>query len=162
MESVETKAQSAARYMREYRARDGNKEKIKARIAADKAANPQKYYEYKKTTHRNHPETRLLALARARAKKLGREFDIDKSDIIVPDTCPVLGIKIFIGEDGFQDNSPTVDRIDSTGGYTKGNVIVVSWRANRIKCDATVEELKAIADFYERCIITQRGSKWRA
>lgn len=47
------------------------------------------------------------------------------------------------------DGSPTIDRIINDLGYVKGNVIVISWRANRIKSDATLAELKAIVAFYE-------------
>lgn len=35
-------------------------------------------------------------------------------------------------------------------GYVKGNIIVISNRANRIKNNATIPELRAVADFFER------------
>jgi hypothetical protein len=46
------------------------------------------------------------------------------------------------------DASPELDRIVPSLGYVKGNVLVVSRRANRIKTDATVEELQQVASFY--------------
>jgi hypothetical protein len=52
-------------------------------------------------------------------------------------------------------DSATVDRIDSRLGYVPGNVIVVSCKANRIKNDATVEEMYRVAFFY--AALTARG-----
>mgnify|MGYP006166398807 FL=1 len=37
-------------------------------------------------------------------------------------------------------------------GYVKDNIIVVSMRANRIKSDATVDEIRKVADFYEKLL----------
>lgn len=57
------------------------------------------------------------------------------SDIIIPETCPMLGIKLEFGFDkqGGNFNSPSLDRIIPELGYTKGNVMVISKRANMIK-----------------------------
>jgi hypothetical protein len=89
--------------------------------------------------------------AKHRAKKRGLEFNLTYDDIIVPEFCPVLGLKLSVnvGEKKIKDTSPTIDRIDSTKGYICGNVVVVSWRVNRIKNNATIEELRKIADYYE-------------
>ena len=45
-----------------------------------------------------------------------------------------------------------IDRIDPKKGYVKDNIIVVSMRANRIKSDATVDEIRKVADFYEKLL----------
>jgi hypothetical protein len=87
----------------------------------------------------------LNAAARARRKDI--PFAITKEDVSIPSTCPILGIPLS-SETKRHDGSPTLDRIDNDLGYVKGNVIVISWRANRIKSDATKEELRALADFY--------------
>ena len=68
-------------------------------------------------------------------------------DITIPETCPVLGIPIIVGGD-CKDNLPSVDRIDNLNGYVKHNIVIVSWRANRIKSDAKMIELETIAKFY--------------
>ena len=47
-------------------------------------------------------------------------------------------------------DSASIDRIHNHLGYIPGNVHWVSYRANRIKADATVEELQKIADYYRR------------
>ena len=48
------------------------------------------------------------------------------------------------------DLTPSIDRIDPKKRYVKDNIIVVSMRANRIKSDATVDEIRKVADFYEK------------
>lgn len=83
-------------------------------------------------------------------------FNLEVSDIVIPDKCPILGIPLRFGKSnkGYTSNaadgSPSVDRIDPTKGYTKGNIVVISWRANRIKGNATIDELRSIADFYSQ------------
>lgn len=96
----------------------------------------------------NHPAKMMLKRAQGRAKAAGITFDIELNDIIIPTHCPVLGIELNVGSGLHSDNSPSLDRIIPDNGYTKGNVIVVSWRANRIKCDATPTELVKLAEFY--------------
>lgn len=88
---------------------------------------------------------------KTKAKKLGIPFDIEPEDIRAPEFCPVLGIKLGRGREHQQlGTSPSVDRLEPSKGYVKGNVIVVSYRVNRIKNDATVGELVAVARFYEK------------
>lgn len=83
-----------------------------------------------------------------KAKSYNHEFTIDFGDLEFPTHCPILGIELdYLCEDGRQENSPSFDRIDSTKGYIKGNVAIVSWRANRIKNNGTVEEHKKIVDY---------------
>lgn len=99
------------------------------------------------------PLRQLLYYAKSRARRLGVPFDITVDDLSMPEVCPVLGIPIHYGARGRGRNqaaadSPSLDRIVPSLGYVKGNVIVVSWRANALKKDATVRELRALADFY--------------
>ena len=86
----------------------------------------------------------LWCQAKRRAKKKGRKFDLSPIEIpIIPEFCPVLGIPIrMTGK--LTGNSPTIDRIDNTKGYVKDNIRIISYRANRLKADATIEELKLI------------------
>ena len=91
----------------------------------------------------------LLRDARKRAKSRRMRCDITTEELaeIALDTCPVLGIKLEVGGDSWQ-NSPTLDRIDNTKGYVKGNVIMVSHLVNTIKNRATPSQIKKVADFY--------------
>ena len=91
----------------------------------------------------NNPEKWMLSSAKARAKEKGWDFNLDESDIIIPEYCPILEIKLLPGGVGKQTfNSPSLDRIDSTKGYVKGNVRVISLRANMMKNDANLKELE--------------------
>lgn len=91
---------------------------------------------------------RMLVAARTRAKEKGLMFDIHYDDIQIPNLCPVLRIPLIPSVDGQQsDNSPSLDRKIPYLGYTKGNVRVISMRANRIKSDATSTELEAILKY---------------
>jgi len=95
-----------------------------------------------------HPDKALLRAARARAKKNGLDFNLEVSDIQIPETCPILGIPIIstgVSKKGEPSpNAPSLDRIDNSKGYVKGNVWVISWRANSLKSDASLEELEKL------------------
>jgi hypothetical protein len=87
----------------------------------------------------------LVYAARKSAAKRGLEMAIDVEHIHIPDVCPLLGIHLIRGLDGNRDHSPSIDRIDSTKGYVPGNVWIISYRANRIKNNATADELILLA-----------------
>jgi hypothetical protein len=89
----------------------------------------------------------MLSTARCRAKKNGVEFSLVPEDLEWPTHCPILGVEIeYRGRGrGALSNSASLDRLDNSKGYVAGNVFVISWRANRIKNDATAEEHRKIA-----------------
>lgn len=76
-----------------------------------------------------------------RAAKKGIDFNITEKDISIPEVCPLLEIPIVIGTKDDYENSPSLDRIDNTKGYTKDNVWIISKKANSMKNSATPEEL---------------------
>ena len=84
------------------------------------------YRSYVRKYAMKNPEKGLLKTAKHRAIKRGIEFNIDLSDIVIPDVCPILGIPLVIadgtGKAGGRMNSPSLDRIDNTKGYVKGNI----------------------------------------
>jgi len=88
----------------------------------------------------------LSAKRRARLKQL--DFNLELSDIIVPEYCPILQLYLHPNQDGSRsskNNSPSLDRIDNRKGYIKGNVQVISTLANIMKSNATKEQLKMFA-----------------
>lgn len=97
--------------------------------------------------HRGNPERSYVLAAKRRAKSQGVPFDLKPEDIIFPRECPVLGIPIEFTVNGRTDNTPSLDRMDPVKGYTKGNVRVISWRANRLKSNGTLEELEKIVKY---------------
>jgi hypothetical protein len=137
------------------------------------AANPEQREQVVKTWRKNNPEKvrkaterwkaknhalMLLYKARYRAKKNGEPFDLTETDIVVPAVCPVLDIPLqrHVGGKGkTHDDSPTLDKIVPALGYVKGNVAVISGRANRIKNDASAEEHRKIANWIEAMSSTE-------
>lgn len=69
-----------------------------------------------------------------------KEWTIEYNDIEWNKKCPILGIEIDYYAEDRSDNSPSFDRKDPTKGYIKGNVEIISLRANRIKNDGNAEE----------------------
>jgi hypothetical protein len=84
--------------------------------------------------------------ARKRARQGAFEFALPKNSIFVPRTCPALGIPITAGE-ARSGQSPSLDRIRPVLGYVPDNVRVISDRANRLKGDCSLDELKYRAEF---------------
>lgn len=83
--------------------------------------------------------------ARKRARARGVPINIEPSDIIIPERCPVLGIPLVAGAGLKSGNTPTLDCIDPSKGYVRGNIEVVSWRFNKLKSDLTPDEMRRIA-----------------
>ena len=79
-------------------------------------------------------------------------------EVELPDNCPMLGVPLNYeggngeGWHGRTDNSPSIDQIRPSKGYTKDNIQIISWRANRIKNDATPEELVKISQFMQKLL----------
>jgi hypothetical protein len=95
----------------------------------------------------NNREKDIFQLAKHRAKAKGIEFNIELSDIVIPEICPVLGIPLKTTIDGNRDLSPSLDRIDNTKGYIKGNIQIMSFKANNMKCTANKDELIKFAEW---------------
>ena len=83
----------------------------------------------------------MLNNSKQRAKNSNLEHTLLLEDIIIPDYCPVLGIKLETGDRKNHYNAPSIDRVDNSKGYTKDNIIIMSTKANMLKKDATLDEL---------------------
>lgn len=104
--------------------------------------NKDKVRQYTKTYLEKHPQKKLLKASRGNAKAKGLEHSITLDDIVVPEYCPYLKIKLTTKIQ--KCNTPStisLDRIDSSQGYVKGNVQVISRLANLMKSYANNEEL---------------------
>ena len=84
---------------------------------------------------------------RAKKKNIPSNLTIDYCVDIYPEDnkCPVLGIPLSWGGRRTNGDSPSLDRIEPSKGYVKGNVMWMSQRANAMKSNATPEELKKFA-----------------
>ena len=84
--------------------------------------------------------------AKMSARKRKLDFDLELSDIIVPQFCCYLGIELLYEPEQWREQHYfTVDRIDSTKGYVKGNIQVICRLANTMKNNATHEQLISFA-----------------
>lgn len=64
---------------------------------------------------------------------------------MVPDKCPVFGVPFVERGNGFDNFSPSIDKIDPSLGYVRGNIQVISMLANCMKRNASPEQLKQFA-----------------
>jgi len=118
------------------------------RISRCRQCEMQKYMEI-------DPRQKMVYAARNRARIGGLDCAITKDDIVIPETCPVLGIplvaRIGAGRSNrnYVESSPSLDRIDNSKGYIPSNIAVISMRANMIKNNAMLAELKAIVAYIE-------------
>lgn len=85
---------------------------------------------------------------KSKCKKLGIIFGITYQDILdvfpLDNRCPVLGVELILTHSRY---NPSVDRLKPGLGYVKGNITVISAKANSIKNDATAEEVRKVADW---------------
>lgn len=89
---------------------------------------------------------RMVQRARSRATQRGLACTITEHDIVIPTTCPILGVPlertgIYV---------PSIDRIDATKGYTPDNIQIISNRANVLKNNGTIEEFQMLMKWLTR------------
>lgn len=91
---------------------------------------------------------------KCRAKRKGIPFNIALDDLEIPDACPVLGIPLKgWGENnvgGYKDDSPSIDKFIPELGYVKGNVSIISFKANLLKRDSSLEEIGKLYEWMKR------------
>lgn len=97
-------------------------------------------------------DKKILNRLKVRATNRGMDFNLELEDIIIPEICPVLGIPIKEnkGRPGAYKDSISVDRVDNSKGYIKGNIQILSQLANQMKGAASIEELQKFADWINK------------
>lgn len=95
----------------------------------------------------NNKDSLALKRIKDRALEKGLDFNLELKDIAYPDKCPVFGFELTRNSKVSHFNSPSVDRIDPTKGYTKDNIQVISQLANGMKQNATKEQLIQFAEW---------------
>lgn len=97
--------------------------------------------------------SKLLDGARKRAKAKGIEFSLEIDDLDIPEFCPVFGTRLDNSSKApsmINTTSPSIDRIDPSKGYVKGNIRIICARANSLKGNASADETMAIAQYVAR------------
>jgi len=93
----------------------------------------------------------IITGLKSSAKRRNIPFDLSTTDldyIGIPITCPVLGVPLYYHRGKVKDDSISIDRIDSTKGYTRDNIVIVSHRVNKLKSNASLDEMQKIVSFY--------------
>ena len=148
------------KYLKEYRKKQRQeylKEYNKKYYLINKEKIIKQTTENKKRIAKEDPVYSLFVRAKERAKKRNILFDIDKEYLksIYPknNKCPILNIDFqlgFLNEiKKNKDYAPSLDRIIPDKGYVKGNLVIVSFIANRVKNNVSVETLEKIVNFYK-------------
>jgi hypothetical protein len=125
--------------------RSRNKEQMKINRKKAYASTAKYAVAARKATPEGWAKATLPRL-RYRARKAGLEFDLRWEDIVPPTHCPVMGMPLQLAGKRGQMNwhSPSVDRFDNSFGYTRNNVRVISNRANILKKDASLKEIRQL------------------
>lgn len=106
--------------------------------------NREKYLEFSRIRFReSSQEKKLLISAKQRASKFSIPFNITIDDIVIPDLCPILK-QPLIPKTRY---APSLDRLIPEKGYVKGNVWVISNKANSMKNDANKEDLERFSEW---------------
>jgi hypothetical protein len=93
-------------------------------------------------------EYHMFHSAKKRAKQDGCPFNLELTDIVIPERCPVFPEMVLAcGIGKVQPCSPTLDKLVPEFGYVKGNVRVISHKANSIKQSATADELLRVSQW---------------
>lgn len=95
-------------------------------------------------------EYKMLCSAKERAKSKKIKFNLTINDIgKIPAVCPLLGIPLVKNKGRVGFDSPSIDRIDNSKGYVCGNVWIISYKANTIKRNYSLDEFRKIVHGWE-------------
>ena len=103
--------------------------------------NPELFKARDKNWRTNNRLQSLIFSTKQTAKKKGIDHDIDISDLVKVQICPLTGVEIDWSVSGRHLLNPSIDRIDPSKGYVKGNVEIMSCLGNSMKNAATKEQL---------------------
>lgn len=129
-------------YLKDYYER--HKQQSIARAKRSQNKDRAKTNKYKRELNRKNPAGNKLQHIRSKAKAENIPFNLTIEDIVIPLLCPILGIPLQINDVHVGPNSISIDRIIPEFGYIKGNVAIISHRANSIKNNASIEELEKV------------------
>ena len=99
---------------------------------------------------KEHWLIRAVGRARKRSTEQNLNFDITKEylESILTEKCPIFNTEfVFNGNKVSKNESPSLDKIDPKKGYVKGNVAIISMKANVIKQNASSEDIYKVANW---------------
>ena len=87
-----------------------------------------------------------------KARRNNIPFTITLDQIERPEYCPVFGVRLnygWSGEDRLTFDKASFDKVIPALGYIPGNVFIISWRANSLKSNMSLNELRKIMKYIE-------------
>jgi hypothetical protein len=91
---------------------------------------------------KKNPLRTMISNTKSSAKKRNIYFNLTEEDLVIPEYCKYLEIKLTINAgEGLIDSAATIDRIDNNKGYTKDNIQIISHKANIIKNNLSINDL---------------------
>jgi len=130
-----------------------NRDKATAIALRWQRANPKAVAAIRARYKAAHPDVGIFNMMRQRAKRRGVPctLTIQQFEELIAQTpiCPVLGLRLQRAKGQATDNSPSIDCFVPKLGYVPGNVYVISYRANMLKSNATISELRALLAWIE-------------
>jgi len=113
----------------------------KAKVRSYYHDDPVRARSLRKANRKKNPKSYLIVSARQRAKRLNIPCSITADDFEIPEICPCFGIPLIQNNSKSSANSATLDQIIPGKGYVKGNIQVISLKANTMKSNASFDEL---------------------
>lgn len=104
-------------------------------------------YERKRRIENYQHEKYIYYRLKSRCRINKIPFNLDLEDIVIPDVCPVFGTKFIVGD---YNLTASVDRITPSLGYVKGNIRIISNKANRIRNNVTSDDLITVANWLKK------------
>ena len=149
-ENKEAIAESRKKY------REKNKEAIAERYKKYYEENKEDLLKQQRRHRKENKEAHLCSVTKSRIRNKNISFNLDKEYIkeIWPEDnkCPVLSIEFKKGEGMQIDASPSIDRIIPELGYVKGNVQIICMLANRIKNNATPDQVIKVGKHFKKIL----------
>jgi hypothetical protein len=99
---------------------------------------------------KRNPVAYLIPQIKYRCKQKGMDFDLSIEDLEIPEVCPILEIPLFQSVGKRTDNSYSIDRVDNSLGYVKGNCRIISMAANVRKGDLTIMQVEKLLAYMKR------------
>ena len=128
-------------YVDKEKAKQYHKDYNREYMKKSRLENPEKFKAREKKWRESNRLQSLIYSTKQTAKKKGLNHDISIEDLIQVEMCPLTGILIDWGCSGRHLSNPSIDRIDPSKGYVKGNVEIMSCLGNSMKNAATREQL---------------------
>lgn len=137
-------------FCRDKRRKDGAHYDCNACKKVEIAPYRERYYGYGRTHHRKRPWVNMIANARDRAKRKGMEFDLDDyapeiASRVMRGICELSGVPLSFDRER-SPYSASLDRRDSTKGYTYDNIRVLAWGLNHALKDWGDEKMRPIME----------------